>query len=135
MVAQFLTEMDGLTEAGGIVVVGATNRADRIDRALLRPGRFDLVLEMPAPDRAAREAMLRLHAGRMALAEDVDLAALAAALEGGVGADVAGLCRLAALAALARAGRQAEAASLTVSAADFSLALHQQRENVSWQNP
>jgi transitional endoplasmic reticulum ATPase len=135
MVAQFLTEMDGLTEAGGIVVVGATNRADRIDRALLRPGRFDLVLEMPAPDRAAREAMLRLHAGRMALAEDVDLAALAAALEGGVGADVAGLCRLAALAALARAGRQAEAASLTVSAADFSLALDQQRENVSWQNP
>jgi transitional endoplasmic reticulum ATPase len=134
MVAQFLTEMDGITEAGGIVVVGATNRADRIDAALLRPGRFDLVLEVPAPDAAAREAMLRLHAGRMALAADVDLRGLAAALEGGVGADMAGLCRLAALAALARAGRHAEAESLIVKAADFHAAMLHQRENRSWQN-
>lgn len=133
MVAQLLTEMDGIGEPGGVVVVGATNRVDRLDPALLRPGRFDLVVDMPAPDRAARTAMLRLHSRRMQLASDIDLAALAEATEGSVGADIAGLCRMAALAALGRAGPQAEAASLTVQNADFALALRQQKESRAWQ--
>ena len=91
MVAQLLTEMDGLAEPGGIVVLGATNRADRIDPALLRPGRFDLVLEIPPPDAPARAAMLRLHTGRMRLGDEIDLVALADATQGWVGADIAGL--------------------------------------------
>jgi transitional endoplasmic reticulum ATPase len=133
MVAQLLTEMDGISEPGGVVVLGATNRADRLDPALLRPGRFDLVVEMPAPDHAARVAMLQLHSRRMRLAPDIDLETIAGATEGSVGADIAGLCRMAALAALARAGAAAEAASLIVRGADFALALRQQKEGRAWQ--
>ncbi len=133
MVAQLLTEMDGIGEPGGVVVLGATNRADRLDPALLRPGRFDLVVDMPAPDRAARVAMLKLHSRRMTLHDDVDLNAVADAAEGSVGADIAGLCRMAALAALAGAGAGAEATSLVVRAADFALALRQQTEGRIWQ--
>jgi transitional endoplasmic reticulum ATPase len=133
MVAQLLTDMDGITSAGGVVIVGATNRADRLDPALLRPGRFDLIVEMPAPDHAARAAMLRLHAGRMNVAPDVDFAALAAATDGSVGADLAGLSRLAALAALARQGAPENTSTLSVTAADFALALRQQTEGRTWQ--
>jgi transitional endoplasmic reticulum ATPase len=122
MVAQLLTEMDGISQPGGLVVLGATNRADLIDPALLRPGRFDLLVEMPLPDRAARAAMLAIHARPMPLAPDADLPALAALTDGFVGADIAGLCRLAALAALAR---DPAAAEPRVRAADFSTALHE----------
>ncbi len=103
MVATFLTEMDGIADPPGLVVLGATNRADRIDPALLRPGRFDLVVEMPRPDQAGRRAIIGLHAARMPLGPDADLDALAAATAGLVGADLAGLCRRAALLAMAEA--------------------------------
>jgi transitional endoplasmic reticulum ATPase len=129
MVAQLLTEMDGLTQPGGLMVLGATNRPDLIDPALLRPGRFDLVLEMPLPDAAARAALLAVHTRAMPLGADVDLAALARRTEDYVGADIAGLCRLAALAALARA--PAEAAP-RVTAADFATALREHGERESW---
>jgi transitional endoplasmic reticulum ATPase len=133
MVAQFLTEMDGISDLAGVVVLGATNRADRLDPALLRPGRFDLVVEVPAPDRAARAAMLLLHSRKLNLAADVDLDALADETEGCVGADIAGLCRLAALAALGRDGAAAEAASLRVLRQDFTLAQRQLTEGRTWQ--
>jgi transitional endoplasmic reticulum ATPase len=133
MVAQLLTEMDGITEPGGVMVVGATNRPDRIDPALLRPGRFDLVIEIPAPDAAGRAALLRLHGGRMKLAAGLDPAALAPETAGFVGADIAGLCRLAALAALARVGLDADPATLRIVAADFTAALRQHAEGRSWQ--
>jgi transitional endoplasmic reticulum ATPase len=122
MVAQLLTEMDGISQPGGLVVLGATNRADLIDPALLRPGRFDLLVEMPLPDRAARAAMLAIHTRPMPLAADADLPGLAALTDGFVGADIAGLCRLAALAALAR---DPDAAEPRVRAADFSTALQE----------
>lgn len=126
MVAQLLTEMDGIADPAGVVVLGATNRADRIDPALLRPGRFDLVLEIPVPDLAARRRMLALHAGRLPLAPDVDLDALAAGTAGMAGADIAGLCRLAALGALGRAGPGADGGGAgvpIVTAMDFQAAL------------
>jgi transitional endoplasmic reticulum ATPase len=129
MVAQLLTEMDGLTQPGGLMVLGATNRPDLIDPALLRPGRFDLVLEMPLPDQAARAALLSVHTRAMPLGADVDLAALAQRTEDCVGADIAGLCRLAALAALARAPAEAEP---LVTAADFATALREHGERESW---
>jgi len=125
MVAQLLTEMDGLTQPGGIVVLAATNRADLIDPALLRPGRFDLIIEMPLPDAASRAAMLAVHARPMPLADDVDLQSLADDTQGCVGADLAGICRMAALAALAR---DAATAELRVTAADFARALHEHSE-------
>jgi transitional endoplasmic reticulum ATPase len=131
MVAQLLIEMDGVTQAGGVVVLGATNRPDRIDPALLRPGRFDLIVEVPAPDRAARAALLRLHTRRLRLAQDVELEALAATTEGQVGADIAGLCRMAALAALARAGAQPQAVP-HITAADFAHAQRQHTEGRTW---
>jgi transitional endoplasmic reticulum ATPase len=131
MVAQLLTEMDGLTQPGGLVVLGATNRPDLIDPALLRPGRFDLVIEMPLPDQAGRAAMLEVHLRRMPVAEDVDIAALAGATEGCVGADMAGLCRLAALAALAR---DPQSTDPRVTAADFTVALREQQEGRAWRH-
>jgi transitional endoplasmic reticulum ATPase len=133
MVAQLLTEMDGISEPGGVMVVGATNRPDRIDPALLRPGRFDLVVEIPPPDTLAREKMLALHAGRMPLQQGFDAASLAPATEGFVGAEIAGLCRLAALAALARVGADADPATLRIEASDFATALNQHAEGRQWQ--
>jgi transitional endoplasmic reticulum ATPase len=136
MVAQLLTEMDGVAEPPGVLVLGATNRADRLDPALLRPGRFDLVLEMPLPDLAARRAVLAIHTARMPLADDVAPAALAAATEGMVGAELAGLCRLAALAALERiTAGGAEPPLLDdvqVAQADFAAALRLHREGRTW---
>ncbi len=129
MVAQFLVEMDGVADPPGVVVLGATNRLDRIDPALLRPGRFDLVVEMPLPDEAARLAILRVHTTGMPLAADVDHALLAAATDNFVGADLAGLCRRAGLEALARAGA-AEPDSVT--AGDFAIALRAQQEARVW---
>jgi len=132
MVAQLLTEMDGVADPPGVVVLAATNRADRVDPALLRPGRFDLVLQMPMPDAVARAAILALHARKLPLGRDVDLTALAEATPGMAGADLAGLCRAAALRALGRAGPEAQDASLVVTAADFAAALAAVQEGRTW---
>lgn len=129
MVAQLLTEMDGITPPGGVVVLAATNRVDLIDPALLRPGRFDLVLEMPIPDEASRASILAVHAAAMPLAGTIDFTALAAAMPEAVGADMAGLCRLAALACLAR---DPSATHPHVIAADFTQALRQYGDPRPW---
>jgi transitional endoplasmic reticulum ATPase len=129
MVAQLLTEMDGIVQPGGLVVLGATNRPDLIDPALLRPGRFDLVVEMPLPDEAARLAILDVHLRPMPLDDDIDRAGLARATADCVGADIAGLCRLAALAALAR---DPDAAAPNVTARDFAVALREHQEGRTW---
>jgi transitional endoplasmic reticulum ATPase len=102
VVSQLLTELDGIEELRGVVILAATNRPDIIDPALLRPGRFDVQIEVPPPDVAARRAILAVHTQRKPLAADVDLDALAAGTEGLVGADLAGLCREAAMAAIRR---------------------------------
>lgn len=100
LVSQLLTEMDGIEELRGVVVLAATNRLDRVDPALLRPGRFDFLVELPAPDLKARRAIFAVHTRAMPLAAEVDLDALAAQTEGYVGADIEGLCRRAALLAI-----------------------------------
>ena len=100
VVSQFLTEMDGIEELRGVVVLGATNRPDIIDPALLRPGRFDCTVELPAPDAAARCRILEVHTRERPLAPDVDLATLAQDSEGLVGADLEGLCQRAAMLAI-----------------------------------
>jgi len=97
VVSQLLTEMDGIETLKGVVVLAATNRLDRLDPALLRPGRFDFLIELPPPDREARLAILRIHTNHMPLAEDLRLEELAKATEGLVGADLEGICRQAAL--------------------------------------
>lgn len=103
LVGQFLTELDGLTELRGVVVLGATNRADRLDPALLRPGRFDLTIELPLPDFATREAIFAVLLRDRPLDNDVDYRLLARETEGRAGADIAGLCRQAAMLAIREA--------------------------------
>jgi SpoVK/Ycf46/Vps4 family AAA+-type ATPase len=104
LLATFLTEMDGLEAARGVLVLAATNRPGAVDAALLRPGRFDVVLFVPPPDAEGRAAALAVHASRMPLAPDVDLAAVAAAAERYTGAELAAVCREAAFAALREGG-------------------------------
>jgi transitional endoplasmic reticulum ATPase len=91
--------MDGLETLEGVVVIGATNRPDMVDPALLRTGRFDRILLVPAPDKVARLEILRVHTMEMPL-EGVELDELAEELDGYTGADIEGLCREAAMTAL-----------------------------------
>jgi transitional endoplasmic reticulum ATPase len=100
VVSQFLTEMDGIEELKGVVVLGATNRRDIIDPAILRPGRFDLLLDLPLPDEAARRAILAIHMRGKPLSPAVNLQALAQATPGCSGADLAAICNRAALLAI-----------------------------------
>jgi transitional endoplasmic reticulum ATPase len=100
VVSQLLTELDGIEDLKSVVVLAATNRLDRLDPALLRPGRFDSLVELPMPDREARLAILRVHTRDMPLAKDIDLGSLATETEGLVGADIEGLCRGAAMVAI-----------------------------------
>ena len=100
VVSQLLTEMDGLERLEGVVVVGATNRPDIIDPALLRPGRFDRIIYVPPPDLRARVEILKVHTRGMPLAEDVNLEEIARKTEGYTGADLEVLVREAGLAAL-----------------------------------
>jgi transitional endoplasmic reticulum ATPase len=100
VVSQFLTELDGIEELRGVVILGATNRPDIIDPALLRPGRFDYTVEFPLPDLAARLEILKVHTGERPLDPAVDLAGLAELSEGLVGADLEALCRRAAMFAI-----------------------------------
>ena len=100
---QILTEMDGFDSATSVIVIGATNRPDVLDQALLRPGRFDRRVAVQPPDRAGREAILRVHTRGVPLGPDVDLARIAATTPGMVGADLANLVNEAALTAARRA--------------------------------
>ncbi len=99
---QILTEMDGFDSATSVIVIGATNRPDVLDSALLRPGRFDRRVAVQPPDRGGREAILRVHTRGVPLAPDVDLARIAATTPGMVGADLANLVNEAALTAARR---------------------------------
>ncbi|BDZ72081.1 CDC48 family AAA ATPase [Methanobacterium petrolearium] len=100
MVNTILSEMDGLEELRGVVVIGATNRPDLMDPALLRPGRFDEVVLVPPPDENARKEILRVHVEHMALDDDVKLETLAKKTKGYSGADIEVLCRKAGMIAL-----------------------------------
>jgi cell division protease FtsH len=113
---QILTEMDGFDPRTGVIVLGATNRPEVLDPALLRPGRFDRRVAVQPPDRIGREAILRVHTRSVPLAPEVDLGALAATTPGMVGADLANLVNEAALLAARREHEK-------VTAQDFSDAL------------
>ncbi len=103
VISQFLTEMDGIEELKGVVVLAATNRIDLVDTALLRSGRFDLIFELPEPDIEVREQIFRIHTRNKTLAADIDLKALAAETTGMVGADIEFICRKAAMLAVHKA--------------------------------
>jgi transitional endoplasmic reticulum ATPase len=101
VISQMLTELDGLEDLRGVVVIGATNRPDIIDEALLRPGRFDRILEVPVPDKEARKEILKIHTRKKPLdSDDVNLDKLVELTEGYTGADIATMVNAAAMSAI-----------------------------------
>lgn len=130
VVNTILAEMDGLEELQSVVVIGATNRPNLIDPALLRPGRFDELVYVSVPDEAGRKRILEVHTAKMPLANDVDLASIAARTDRFTGADLEDLVRRAGLAAL-REGLAGGGAGQTVSMAHFEKALEETRASVT----
>lgn len=100
VISQFLTEMDGIEELKGVVVLAATNRLDLIDPAILRSGRFDLLFELPVPDEKTREEIFKIHTKNKPLAKDIDLAKLAKEADGKTGSDIEFVCRKASMLAV-----------------------------------
>ncbi|MDQ3482833.1 MAG: CDC48 family AAA ATPase [Pseudomonadota bacterium] len=128
VVNTILAEMDGLEELNNVVVIGATNRPNLIDPALLRPGRFDELIYVGPPDMAGRRRILAIHTGTMPLADDVDLDAMAKRTDRFTGADLEDLVRRAGLSALRRG-----LDSPKVTMADFETALGDTRASVTEQ--
>jgi transitional endoplasmic reticulum ATPase len=126
VVNTILAEMDGLEELQSVVVIGATNRPNLIDPALLRPGRFDELVYVSVPDRGGRRRILSIHTGKMPLATDVDLDDLAGRTDRFSGADLEDLVRRAGMFAL----RQSVGAT-EVTAANFDAALKETRASVT----
>ncbi len=118
VISQLLTEMDGIITLEDVVVIAATNRPDIIDRAVLRPGRFDRLIFVPEPTAEARLEIFKIYTQDMPLGEDVNLESLAQTTKGYSGADIQALCREAALSALRK-----DIASKSVPFADFNEAL------------
>ena len=100
VISQFLTEMDGIEELKGVVVLAATNRLDLVDPAILRSGRFDLLLELPVPDEKTREEIFKIHTKNKPLAGDIDLKELAKETKDRVGSDIEFICRKASMLAI-----------------------------------
>lgn len=100
MVGQFMLEMDSIEDLRGVIVVGATNRLDLVDPALVRPGRFDLVIELPIPDLESRRAILEVHCRGRRLADDVSLGEVAESTDAMTGAQLAAVCNRAATQAI-----------------------------------
>jgi transitional endoplasmic reticulum ATPase len=124
VVNSLLTELDGLQNLKNVVVLAATNRPDMLDSALLRPGRFDKVIQLPAPDEKMRLEIFKIHTKGMPLAKDVDLKELAKKSEGYTGADIEGLCREAGMYAI-------RSNSENVGMGNFTDALSQVRPSIT----
>ncbi len=116
VLSQFLAELDGIEELKGVLVLAATNRPDRLDPAVLRPGRFDEIVEIPLPDAPGRREIFEVHLRSKPLAPKLKIDHLVAGTEGFSGARIASLCNLAAL----KAVRRAVAASRTMPAGPVS---------------
>lgn len=106
VVNQLLTEMDGIEELGRVTVIAATNRADLVDPSLLRPGRFELKIDIGKPDKGAREQILNIHAGKMPLADDVNLKDYVEKTKDWTGAELESLAREAGLNAVREANAE-----------------------------
>jgi len=102
VVSQILTEIDGLEELHNVLIIGATNRLDIVDEALLRPGRFDRIIEVPNPDSKGREQIFKIHTKKKPLADNVSISKLVELTNGFSGAEIAAVANRAAIAALKR---------------------------------
>jgi transitional endoplasmic reticulum ATPase len=126
VVNTILAEMDGLEELGSVVVIGATNRPNLVDPALLRPGRFDELIYVAVPDEEGRRHIIGIHTAKMPLAGDVDIDSLARRTQRFTGADLEDLVRRAGLFALRNSMEASE-----VTMADFEKALEETRASVT----
>lgn len=102
LVSQLLLELDSLMDSANVIVVAATNRPDMVDPALMRPGRFDYIVELPLPNKAERLEIFKIHTVKIPLADDVDLGELANSTEGAAGSDIEAICKHASLSAMKR---------------------------------
>jgi transitional endoplasmic reticulum ATPase len=129
VISQLLTEMDGVEELKGVLVLAATNRKDMLDPALLRPGRFDLLLEVPPPDAAGRAKIFEVHLKGKPMAADLEIDDLAKRSAGLTGAEIEMVCHRAALLAvrefIAAHGQAKELSGMTISRATLAAALHE----------
>ncbi len=123
VISQFLTEMDGIEELRGVVVLAATNRLDIVDPALLRSGRFDLLFELPIPDEKTRLSIFKIHTKDKPLDKGVDLKTLAGRSDGLVGSDIQSLCRKASMNAIRRFIAGDKSKELFITYDDFEAAL------------
>ena len=102
VVSQILTEIDGLEELHDVLIIGATNRLDIVDPAILRPGRFDRIIEVPLPDAKSRSNIFKIHTKKKPLAKDVDLEKIVKLTDGFSGAEISGVANRAGITALKR---------------------------------
>ncbi len=102
LVSQLLLELDSLMDNSNVIVIAATNRPDMVDPALMRPGRFDFIVELQLPDKQERYEIFKIHTCKLPLADDVDLIALADRAEGAAGSDIEAVCKHASMLALKR---------------------------------
>jgi len=121
VVSQMLTELDGLEDLKGVVVIGATNRPDMIDEALLRPGKFDRILEVPLPDKDSRKQIFQIHTRKKPLDTTIDLDRLVQMTDGMTGADIAAIVNAAAMTAIKEHVRQ-KGSKLKISMKHFEAA-------------
>jgi transitional endoplasmic reticulum ATPase len=129
--SQFFNELDNLSDLSQVIVLGATNREDLLDPALMRAGRLDYVLRFPIPDEEDRLEIFKVHAGGKPLGHDVDLRELAQLTEGMVGSQIASICRSAAMIAIAETIRGTEKkvpVKLLIGSAHFKSAIKQVKE-------
>jgi transitional endoplasmic reticulum ATPase len=131
VLSQMLTELDGLEDLKGVVVIGATNRPDVIDEALLRPGRFDRILEVPPPDNEARKHIFQIHTKKKPLESEANLDKLVEMTEGMTGADIAALLNAAGMSAIKEHVRQKSGSKLKISMKHFETALNKVRKGGS----
>jgi len=132
VLSQFLTELDGVEELKGVLMLGATNRKDMLDPAILRPGRFDQIVEIPLPDEQGRRQIFEVHLRHKPLAPGIDIGKLAAATEEFSGAVIQGICVGAALSAVRRAvaakiAKPEAAVAVLIKASDLEAELQEAR--------
>jgi transitional endoplasmic reticulum ATPase len=132
MATQFFNELDNLSDLSQVIVLGATNREDLLNPALMRAGRLDTVLKFPVPDERERLEIFQVHTGERPLGDDVDLTELAKSTEGLVGAQIALICRSATMKAIAESIHAPERISpnkLLIVARHFKEAIEELKEN------
>ncbi|MDO8141389.1 MAG: AAA family ATPase, partial [Candidatus Brocadiales bacterium] len=127
VIGQFLTEMDGIEELKGVLVLAATNRMDQIDPALLRAGRFDYLIEIPIPDEETRLKIFKVHTKDKPLEKGLDMKKFAHETDGMTGADIELICKKAALTTVRNAiSKQSEGSKeLLITASDFAHAIEE----------